>query len=222
MTGLWVLWVIYTLALFIDVLYVQPWRGRTAGTSQPPGAISFGLRAALPLFTLLLVLRTFVIDVYHVPSGSMRPLLDEGSRIWVNRLAYGIRSPITGAPLYGDTEPQRGDVIVFQYPREPRTTYVKRVLAIAGDHLEITGSNIRINGHELIDHRGPGPLHDAEIGSVKYRVLDQPRHSSESTPIDLTVPPGHYFTLGDNLANSQDSRVWGLLEHRNLLGRVIL
>ena len=225
MTGLWVLWVLYCLALLIDLLYVQPWRQRIAASHRETyesGAFSFGLRAALPVFSLLLLVRTFLFDVYHVPTGSMRPLLDEGSRIWVNRLAYGLRSPLTGEALLGELAPAPGDVVVFQYPREPTTTYVKRVIAVPGDEITIQGDHIRINGRALFDLHDQGPLRHAAVGAVEFTVIESPPSTDPPIDIELTVPEGHYFTLGDNLGNSEDSRVWGLLEARNLLGRVVL
>lgn len=224
MNTLWVLWLVYCLALFIDFLYVQPWRQRKSFQANQPyeaGALSFGLRAALPVFTLVLLLRTFVVDVYHVPSSSMRPLFDEGSRIWVNRLAYGLRSPLTGRGLVGVSPAAPGDVVVFQYPREPRTTYVKRIIGVPGDRIDIQGTDIWVNGRQLTETDDHALLRQAQLGELRYQVLLEgpPRLAIET---HLTVPPGHYFTLGDNLGNSEDSRYWGLLEHRNLLGRVIL
>jgi signal peptidase I len=224
MTALWVLWLVYLLAFFIDLLYVQPWRQRKAALRHEhheAGALSFGLRAALPVFTVVLLLRSFAIDVYHVPSGSMRPLLEEGSRIWVNRLAFGVRSPLTGHALIAAKTPQRGQVVVFQYPREPRTTYVKRILGVPGDHIEIAGGQIRLNGSELVAASGAGPIRQALIGDVHYQVLEASLPIT-APDVDLIVPPGHYFTLGDNLGNSEDSRYWGLLQESNLLGSVIL
>lgn len=224
MSALWVLWLVYLLAFFVDLLYVQPWRQRKAAQRQEQheaGALSFGLRAALPVFTVVLLLRSFAIDVYHVPSGSMRPLLEEGSRIWVNRLAFGLRSPLTGDVLIAANTPQRGQVVVFQYPREPRTTYVKRILGVPGDHVEVASGRIHLNGAPLVDPGGAGPIRQAHIGDVQYQVLETTQPST-APDLDLIVPPGHYFTVGDNLGNSEDSRYWGLLQESNLLGSVIL
>lgn len=221
MTALWVLWAVYCLALAIDALYVQPWRRRKAfeaSRSYESGALSFGLRAALPFFSIILLARTFLIDVYHIPSQSMRPLLDEGSRIWVNRLAYGLRWPLTGQVLVADRRPHRGDVVIFQYPREPETTYVKRVLGLPGDRVELFGDRILVNGEPVALMHSDSTTTTAKLGDVTYRLIMQPAMD----PFQMTVPPDHYFTLGDNLADSQDSRVWGPLPHTNLLGRVIL
>ena len=223
MTGLWVLWVGYTLCFFIDVLYVQPYRRRRAaeqGRHHDSGALSFALKAALPIFTVILLLRTFVIDVYHIPSASMRPTLEEGARIWVNRTAFGLRTPITGSRLIGEASPAPGDVVVFKYPREPRTTYVKRILAVPGDRVQVHGDLIVLNGHQFLGEPGDSGLRGATLGQYVYTVIDDPAQAS-SANIDIVVPEGHYFAIGDNLNNSEDSRVWGLLADRHLLGRVI-
>ena len=194
MTALWVLWLIYVLALIVDLLYVQPYRSRRAraqGLYYSAGSISFGLRAALPVFTLVLLLRTFVADVYHIPSQSMHPALEEGSRIWVNRLAYGLRSPLSGDLWLRRDPPARGEVIVFQYPREPRTTYVKRVLAVPGDRVLIDGDEILLNGQPLTtapaDHDAFRPV---SLGDAEYRLYDDPTVAS-SLQLALDVPENH-------------------------------
>jgi len=226
MSGLWVLWVFYCLAFFTDVLYVQPYRerkAREAGRAYGPGSLSFGLRASLPLFTLLIVGRTFFLDVYRIPTGSMEPLLSQGSSIWVNRVAYGLRSPVTGKAWFGANQPEEGEVIVFRYPREPRTTYVKRVLGTPGDHVKIHGDSIQVNDVLLFD-TGPAPAGQlgvsATLGRFQYAILDDPNVQFVGD-IDLVVPPGHFFAIGDNINNSEDSRVWGLLSERHLIGRVV-
>ena len=222
MTALWVLWVFYVFAFVTDLLYVQPYRRRKAhehGESYESGSLSFGLRASLPVVTLVLVARTFVVDIYHIPTQSMVPALEEGSTIWVNRLAYGVRSPITGTPLLGNTSPAAGDIVVFKYPREPRTTYVKRVIGTPGDRIEIQGDRIAINGTVLHRPSGGPPITTVQLGSVTYQMLDDPLVTFDGE-LDLRVPEGHYFAMGDNINNSEDSRTWGFVADTHLIGRV--
>lgn len=225
MTVLWVLWVIYMLAFAADLLYMQPYRTLRAaqrGRAHEAGAISYGLRTALPIFTVAIVARTFIVDVYHVPTASMEPNLSQGSIIWTNRLAYGLRSPLSGEVWLGQgREPQPGEVIVFKYPREPRTVFVKRVLGVPGDHVEVRGDRIAVNG-QLVnagDEDSAGGDSIVQLGRARFAVHDDPELMSD-VELDLVVPEAHYFTLGDNLNHSEDSRAWGLVSARHLIGRV--
>lgn len=228
MTALWVLWLIYCLAFFTDALYVQPYRRRRAsrsGRAYESGAVSFGIRAALPVFTLILFTRTFAVDRFQIPTPSMEPNLPQGTTIWVNRLAYGLRSPITGEAWLGEELPHHGDVIVFKYPREPRTTFVKRVIGVPGDRVQVDSGHVSLNGARILPPAGAelpsaGPI-PARVGAVDYQYLDDPLLSPEQR-LDVVVPPDHFFVLGDNLDHSEDSRHWGLVSSRHLLGRVAL
>ena len=151
-TALWILWIAYVLCWFGDYLYIQPYRKRIAseqGDDYSAGALSFGLRASLPLVTAVLVISTFAFDVYQIPTPSMEPTIPEGTTIWVNRTAYGIRSPLTGNVWIDRSEPEPGEIFVFQYPREPRTTYVKRVLGVPGDRIRVAGDRIYVNDRLL-------------------------------------------------------------------------
>ena len=133
MTTLWALFVVYAFAFVIDVFYVQPLRrGRAQkqGAAYESGALSFGIRWGVPLMGVVLAVRTFVIDVVNVPTTSMEPTLRQGELIYVDRLAYGIKSPLSDVIVFDRASPAPGEVFVFQYPREPRTFYVKRVLGI--------------------------------------------------------------------------------------------
>jgi signal peptidase I len=104
----------------------------------------------LPIVIALLLVRAFLFDVFHVPTDSMVPALQPGDRIWVNRLAYGLRWPLSGEPLAGASLPRRGEIVVFRYPREPSTAFVKRVLAVPGDRVRIDGRRIELNGRALL------------------------------------------------------------------------
>jgi signal peptidase I len=225
MTALWVLWVFYCLAFITDRLYLQPYRRRRAAASGRPyeaGSMSFGLAASLPIVTGVLLLRTFVIDIYHVPTPSMEPNLKQDTRIFVDRLAYSLRSPLTGQPWVLRREPSPGDIIVFEYPREPRTVYVKRVLGVPGDRIRIDGERIQVNDQVLYDPESPrtDPSVSVHLGEHRYSILDDPEISSPIS-LDIVVPENHYFALGDNLNHSEDSRIWGFVATRHLLGRAI-
>lgn len=223
MTILWVIWVVYVIAFIVDYFYVQPvrqLRGARVGQAHKAGTISFSIRVALPLFTVLLLTRTFGFNGYFVPTESMAPALTEGSRIWVNRLAYGVRSPLTGNAWFAEQYPRRGEVVVFHYPREPRTVYVKRLIGLPGDHIQIDGDRIRLNDSLLNPDAGHDKFWQVSLDGNDFVLQDDPTIESDVS-LDLVVPSGHFFAIGDNIDHSEDSRTWGFVAAPHLIGRVI-
>lgn len=222
MTALWVIAFAYAFAAVINGFYLQPLRrcrAARAGMHYTPGSLSFGINAALPVFLALLLIRTFIVDVYHVPSESMAPHLEKGARIFVNRLAYGLRSPLTTHELVAGQQPEAGEVFVFRYPREPRTVYVKRVLAVPGDRVSVKPDAIVINGQSVVSLTEE-ELVQAQLGGRAVVFRDDPAVNKPFS-LDLTVPEGHFFAIGDNLDHSEDSRTWGFVAERHLIGRLI-
>jgi signal peptidase I len=226
MNAVWTLCFLQLWAVAADVLYVQPRRRFQAALARRPyesGAISFALRASLPVVVLLLLVRAFVVDVFHVPSPSMVPALQPGDRIWANRLAYGLRWPLSGERLAGGAFPRRGEIVVFRNPRDPSTVFVKRVLAVPGDRLEVDDRLIVLNGRPLLQPwpRGVDVAQQTlELDGSRFAWRADFAHPSPAVRLDVVVPEGHLFVLGDNLDHSDDSRHWGLVADRHLIGRV--
>jgi len=198
----------------------------------------------LPVFVALAVivpLRSAVADWNDVPSGSMRPTILEGDRIWVNKLAFGLRIPLTMTWAARWDGPERGDIVTLSSPRDG-TRLVKRIVGLPGDRIEMKANRLRINGEFVRYDEGPrgrndgtgsvlrpsGPG-DASTSRVVAEHLGPRRHAITLTPalagrIDsfraLTVPEGHYFFMGDNRDRSGDSRILGTVPLDQIHGRV--
>ena len=222
MSFLFFMLLVYAFLFVIDQLYVQPFRRRAAervGRAYAPGIVSFAISVGFPALAVLLIVRTFVVDLYRVPTPSMVPAIEPGDHIWVNRLSYGIRHPWDGRVLLQGRAPQPGEVIAFRYPREPRTVYVKRLVGQPGDHVQL-GEQLSINGQALAWVSASPVDHEARLGHASFRLkLGEP--SLGPRPLDFVVPDGHYFVIGDNLPGSRDSRHWGLVSDFHLVGHVL-
>ncbi|MFC1703646.1 signal peptidase I [Candidatus Omnitrophota bacterium] len=158
---------------------------------------------------LAMVIRTFIVQAFKIPTGSMRTTLLEGDRIIVNKFIYGVTIPFTEIRLPKLKDPQRLDVIVFVYPEDKSRDFIKRLIAFGGEAVEIKNGDIYVNG-ELID--------DPKIRGIHY--YNRGNFGKEGKPI--IVPEGSFFVLGDNSASSRDSRYWGFVPEDLLIGKAIL
>ncbi len=183
---------------------------------------------------LALIFRFFVISAYKIPTGSMVPTLKVGDFILASKLSYGFHVPFSGGARIGDSLPSRGDVIVFRFPADESIHYVKRVVALPGDRVEIRDKQLFINDkgaqYTDLDLKDYFPAEEMK-GNFKVRketIMDSNREIlvSEDGETEffgpVIVPPEHVFVLGDNRDSSEDSRYWGMVPSRNLEGRVIL
>jgi signal peptidase I len=161
---------------------------------------------------LALLIRSFVVQAFKIPSGSMLPTLQIGDHILVNKFIYGIRLPIAGTLLIPISAPQRGDVVVFVYPVDPSKDFIKRVAGVGGDVIQIRGKQVYVNGQVWDDPHA--------------YFADGTAAAHGSSPRDtygpVTVPPGHIFVLGDNRDRSYDSRFWGFVDVNEVKGRAFL
>lgn len=199
-------------------------------------------KTALIAVLLALLIRTFLYEPFNIPSGSMKPTLLVGDYLFVNKPAYGYSRysfPFGLAPLHDrvwDKEPQRGDVVVFKLPTDTQIDYIKRVIGLPGDTIQVRGGRLFING-EMVEREALGlkkvegldgedqPLTEY-IETLPGGVIHSIYEESDSEPLDntplYTVPEGHYFMMGDNRDNSQDSRVSqmvGFVPYENIVGR---
>ncbi|MDY7116624.1 signal peptidase I [Halomonas sp. SSL-5] len=183
-------------------------------------------RSFFPVLLVVLVLRSFVVEPFQIPSGSMRPTLEIGDFILVNKFAYGLRLPVVHTEIVDLGEPERGDVMVFRFPSEPSVNFIKRVVGLPGDRIRYEGKQLYINGEAVPKAllaegpaAAPGELMLAELlGEAEHRIYNNPRDPGPQMR-ELVVPDGHYFTMGDNRDHSNDSRYWGFVPEDNVVGR---
>ncbi len=159
---------------------------------------------------LALFIRTFVVQAFKIPSGSMKPTLEIGDHLLVNKFIYGLRVPFVGARIFDFNSPQREDVIVFVYPQDPSKDFIKRVKALPGERVEIRNKQVYINGERLEDPYGH---FEDTSGSMR-----NPRDNFRS----FVVPEGHVFVMGDNRDYSHDSRFWGPVPIDDILGKAFI
>ena len=189
--------------------------------------------ALFPVLLLVLVLRTFAVEPFRIPSGSMMPTLLVGDLILVNKYTYGLRLPVWHTRILELGQPERGDVVVFRFPKNPDLDYIKRVVGLPEDKVVYAGKQLIVNGEVypqddprlfLDELTGlPRPYHTQYTEDIRGRQHDILQDSLyEGLPRTFTVPPGHYLVMGDNRDHSSDSRVWGFVPEGHLVGRAFL
>ncbi len=168
--------------------------------------------AIIVALVLALIIRTFVVQAFKIPSGSMEPTLEIGDHILVNKFLFGIKIPFTSINLFPWESPQRGDVIVFIYPLEPEKDFIKRVIAVGGDTVRIVNKKLYINGTEVPD---PHAVYKEDT----ILPADQQKRDNFGP---VTVPKGALFVLGDNRDRSLDSRFWGFVPLEDVRGKAFI
>jgi signal peptidase I len=165
--------------------------------------------ALLVALALALFIRTFFVQAFKIPSGSMLPTLQIGDHLLVNKLLYGLRIPVYGTRLFDYFEPDRGDIIVFVYPEDREKDFIKRVIGIPGDEIEIRNKKLYRNGEPVGDE-----------AYARYAEPAEPGPRDNFGPV--TVPEGHVFVMGDNRDHSFDSRFWGFVPYEDIKGKAFV
>ncbi|MEO8151911.1 MAG: signal peptidase I [Rhizobacter sp.] len=215
-----------------EALLMQPWwLDWTAGL--------------FPVILVVFLLRSFLFEPFKIPSGSMVPTLRIGDLILVNKYHYGVRLPVINKKIIQLNDPQRGDVMVFRYPADPSVDYIKRVVGLPGDEISYRSQQLYINGQLVASQPAPefydddstryykqyaeklGPVEHSILVDAQARPLIRPkftfpfaencRYSAEG--VTCKVPAAHYFMMGDNRDNSEDSRFWGFVPDENIVGK---
>ena len=161
---------------------------------------------------LALVIRTFIVQAFKIPSGSMLPTLQIGDHLLVNKFAYGLKNPFTGSVLIPVGQPARGDIVVFKFPMDRSVDYIKRVIGLAGDTVEVKNKKIFINGAPIDDP------HAHFTSDIIVPATAGPRDNFGP----VTVPEGKIFVMGDNRDNSYDGRFWGFVDQHDVLGKAFM
>jgi signal peptidase I len=190
-------------------------------------------RTFFPVILIVFLIRSFLVEPFRIPSGSMMPNLFNGDFILVNKFSYGVRLPVANLKIIGLDDPRRGDVAVFRFPGDPSINYIKRVVGVPGDHVVYRRKRLYINGTPM-EQGSPQPYSSPHVtgapGDVRRVVehIDGRDHDilivghGEDGFAEFRVPAGHYFVMGDNRDQSNDSRYWGFVPDQNLVGKAFL
>ena len=247
--------ILFLLTLATGVLWAidRVWFAKRRAPEAPEPAWVEYAASFFPVLLVVFVLRSFVAEPFKIPSSSMRPTLEVGDFILVNKFVYGLRLPIVEAKVVPMSEPKRGDVVVFRYPVNPSQDFIKRVVGVGGDVVSYQDKKLTVNGQPLPQQRdgtysylenlrfetlerfdetasgGEGP-HAYTIGvspqaapvyrqNVRPEFPDRENCDYNDRGFTCKVPAGHYFMMGDNRDNSDDSRYWGFVPDDHIRGK---
>ncbi|MFZ6046825.1 signal peptidase I [Pseudomonas sp. CR3202] len=205
--------------------------------NKEPLLVEYG-KSFFPVLAIVLILRSFLVEPFQIPSGSMKPTLEVGDFILVNKFAYGIRLPVLDNKVIEVGDPQRGDVMVFRYPSDPNINYIKRVIGLPGDRIAYSSDkHLTINGQPVAEKLlgeepgtlGSAMLYQEKLGEAEHLIRKEMKRYRMEPGREWVIPQGHYFMMGDNRDNSNDSRYWndpriprellGMVPDRNIVGK---
>jgi signal peptidase I len=204
--------------------------GQVADAEHPEPLLVEYSKSFFPVIFIVLLLRSFLVEPFRIPSNSMMPTLLTGDFILVNKYRYGIRLPVLNDKIVEIGQPARGDIVVFRFPKDPSTNYIKRLIGLPGDRIGYYNKRLTVNGQPikqtpLGEYRGFGKgkemtgavLLSEDLAPVTHDILI--RDGQPTVQGEFTVPAGQYFVMGDNRDNSNDSRYWGTVPEGNLVGK---
>jgi signal peptidase I len=221
----------------LDILVLR--KRRSAGASEP--ILVEYAKSFFPVILVVFLVRSFIVEPFKIPSGSMMPTLLAGDYILVNKFTYGLRVPVLNNVFVEMNKPARGDVIVFHYPPDTSIDYIKRVIGLPGDKVRYQDKQLLINGEPIaLEDKGDyeyvmsglnivtAKHYREQLGNVSHDILIHDFIAQYDTDAigakfanneEIIVPDGQYLAMGDNRDNSSDSRVWGFVPEKNLVGK---
>jgi signal peptidase I len=221
--------------IFLDKKRRQAFAKKTKQMKHPPKmkrpiVIEYA-RSFFPILLIVFFLRSFLYEPFRIPTGSLEPTLLAGDFILVNKYDYGIRLPVIHKKILAVDEPKRGDIIVFRWPPDPSIDFIKRVIGIPGDRISYIDKTLYINGHIIpqtflrntTDQDNNGDRWEVvekqeNLLGIQHSIYQNTQRSSDDIN-DIIVPEGMYFVMGDNRDDSADSRYWGFVPEKNIVGK---
>ncbi|MBA2709700.1 MAG: signal peptidase I [Tatlockia sp.] len=210
----------------LDILF---WSKNRDPEHKPNKLIEYS-RSFFPVFFLVLLLRSFLIEPFRIPSGSLEPTLLVGDFLAVNKFAYGFRLPVWEKKVIPVSNPKTGEIVVFRWPPDPSFDYIKRTIGVPGDKISYHNKVLTINGKvmkqtfiEYTTDESSGKAvakYSEDLNGVKHDIYIRPDVAPEN--FDVTVPTGQYFMMGDNRDDSADSRFWGFTSDEYLRGKAFI
>ena len=225
------LWLVILSAIsggiyLLDIIF---WAKHRTPEQKPSRFIEYA-RSFFPVFIIVLLLRSFLIEPFRIPSGSLEPTLFVGDFLAVNKFAYGFRLPVLEKKIIPVASPKTGDIAVFRWPPNPSYDYIKRVIGVPGDKVSYHNKVLTINGQlmkqtfvEYTTDESSGKAvakYREQLNGVMHDIYVQPNIAA--VDFDITVPPHSYFMMGDNRDDSADSRFWGFVDDSYLRGKAFL
>ncbi|RLA46197.1 MAG: signal peptidase I [Gammaproteobacteria bacterium] len=210
----------------LDRFYLSARRGK----DKPAPWFVESTAPFFPVLLIVLVVRSFLVEPFQIPSGSMIPTLEVGDFILVNKFSYGLRLPVTGTKVIDVGEPKHGDVMVFVPPNDDRY-FIKRVVGLPGDEVRFIDNYLYVNGKKMAQENIPEGMPGVAQPPANYKVMNEELDGVEhlirkqvetgryGRNFLVVVPEGHYFMVGDNRDNSHDSRAWGAVPEKNIVGK---
>ncbi|HTM63382.1 MAG TPA: signal peptidase I [Gammaproteobacteria bacterium] len=224
------------LICLFDIIFLakrRKLRRQVAGETRLPLLVDYS-RSFFPVLLIVFLLRSFLFEPFRIPSGSLEPTLLMGDFILVNKYDYGVRLPVIHNIVKPGAEPRRGDIIVFRWPPNPSYDFIKRVIGVPGDKISYINKELYVNGNKIpqnflrqtaVTDDGGEPFQAQEkledLFGIKHRIYLDPAKKSRDYK-DIVVPQGMYFVMGDNRDDSADSRYWGFVSNKDIVGKAVL